>query len=71
MARVVASSWEEVGSRDETGPIVNISYTCPKCNMNTGNIILISARGLNKIDSGFETDQDCEICGKSLTIECR
>ena len=71
MARVVALEWEDVVDRDETGAIVDIKYICPNCNSRTGNIILIGASDLYKIDNGFETDQECEICGESLTIECR
>jgi hypothetical protein len=69
--RTIAINWVEVVKRDETGAIVNIDYSCPYCHCDTGELILIGASNVDKIDNGFETDQVCGICGKDVTIECR
>lgn len=69
--RAIATNWVEVVKRDETGAIVNIDFTCPYCHFDTGELILIGGGNIDKIDSGFETDQVCGICGKKIIIECR
>lgn len=68
--RTIATSWE-VTIRDETGAMVNIGYTCPYCHYDTGELISIGAGDRDKIDSGFETDQECSICGEAIIVECR
>ena len=67
--RVKATNWETI-TRDETGAMVNINYICPHCHLPTDNFILIGEQNVNKIDSPWETDQVCEICGKDVIIEC-
>ena len=68
--RTIATNWE-VFSKDETGALVNINYTCPNCNFATGDMILIGAGNVDKVDRSFETDQVCGICNKEVIIECR
>jgi hypothetical protein len=68
--RTIATNWEVI-SRDETGAMVNIDYTCPHCHFDTGEMILIGAGNVDKIDSGFETDQVCSVCDEGIIIECR
>lgn len=68
--RTIATKWEVI-VKDETGAMVNIDYSCPYCHYNTGELIVIGASDVEKIDSCFETDQVCGICGKDLIIECR
>ncbi|GAA0109266.1 hypothetical protein [Clostridium tertium] len=68
--RVVASNWTVV-IKDETGAFVNIDYNCPYCHLDSGELISIGANNLDKINSSFETDQVCCICGKDVIIECR
>lgn len=63
--RTVATSWEVI-SKDETGAMVNIDYTCPNCNYDTGELILVGACNVDKIDDGFETDQVCGICDQEV-----
>lgn len=67
--RTIATNWVVV-SKDETGAFVNIDYTCPYCLYDTGELILIGAGNIDKINSSFETDQVCNICGKDVIIEC-
>ena len=69
--RTIATNWVVVGGKDETGAMVNIDYMCPYCHYDTGELIFIGAGNVDKIDSGFETDQVCGICGKDIIIECR
>jgi len=69
--RTIATNWVVVGGKDETGAMVNIDYTCPYCHYDTGELIFIGAGNVDKIDSGFETDQVCGTCGKDVIIECR
>lgn len=54
--RTIASNFEVI-VKDETGAMLNIDYTCPYCRYDTGELISIGADNVNKIDSGFETDQ--------------
>jgi len=68
--RTIATNWVVV-SKDETGAFVNIDYTCPYCHYDTGELILIGADNVDKIDSSFETDQVCGVCGEAVIIECR
>ena len=67
--RCTATNWTVV-TKDATGAFVSISFSCPYCHFDTGELILIGASNLDKIDSSFETDQVCEICGKDVIIEC-
>ena len=64
-----ATNWEVV-VRDETGAMVNIDYVCPHCGYSTGNLISIGASNLWYLDGSWETDQECEVCGKAVTIGC-
>jgi hypothetical protein len=68
--RTIATNWVVV-SKDETGAMVNIDYVCPYCHYDTGELILIGAGNVAKIDNGFETDQVCGVCEKDVIIECR
>ncbi len=68
--RTIATNWVVI-SKDETGAIVNIDYTCPFCHFATGELILIGAGNVDKVDSGFETEQVCGTCDKDVIIECR
>lgn len=54
--KTIATNWVVI-AKDETGAMVNIDYTCPYCHYNTGELISIGAGDVDKIDSGFETDQ--------------
>ena len=68
--RTIATNWEVI-IRDVTGAMVNIDYICPYCHYATGELISIGADNADKVDTGFETDQFCGTCGKSVIIECR
>jgi hypothetical protein len=68
--RTIATKWVVV-SKDETGAFVDIDYTCPYCHFDTGEFILIGSDNFDKIDSSFETDQVCSVCGKAVIIGCR
>lgn len=68
--RTIATNFEVI-VKDETGAMVNIDYTCPYCHYNTGELITIGSDNVEKIDSDFETDQVCGVCGKDVIIECR
>ena len=64
-----ATNWEIV-VRDENGAMVNIDYVCPHCGCSTGNFISVGASNVNCLDGSWETDQECGICGESVTIAC-
>ena len=68
--RTISTMWE-IMSKDDTGALINIDYICPYCDSSTGEIILVGADNVDKIDNGFETDQVCGNCYKDLIIECR
>ena len=68
--RTIATKWD-LFSRDETGGLGFLDYTCPYCHWDNDETILIGAGNLDKIDNDFETDQVCAICGKDVIIECR
>lgn len=67
--RTTATNWEVI-VRDETGAMVNIDYVCPHCGYSTGELISIGASGVDCLDGAWETDQECGICGESVTIVC-
>ena len=67
--RTTATNWEVI-SRDDSGAMVNINYVCPHCGLSTGNLILIGAGNVGCLDGSWETDQECDICGGSVTIAC-
>ena len=67
--RTTATNWEVV-VRDAGGAMVNIDYVCPHCGYSTGNFILIGASSVGCLDGSWETDQECEVCGKKVTIAC-
>lgn len=69
--RVVATSWDIIGDKNETGVMIDLSYTCPYCHFEAGDLILIGPDNADKIDGGFETDQVCNICDKDVIVECR
>ena len=68
--KTTSTSWEVI-SKDDTGAMVNIDYSCPYCHFDTGELIFVGAGNVDKVDSGFETDQVCGVCGKDVIIECR
>ena len=68
--RTTATNWEVI-SRSDEGAMVNIDYVCPHCGYATGELILVGASGVRHLDSSWETDQECPICGESVTIGCR
>lgn len=68
--RTTATNWVVI-SKDETGAFVNIDYVCPHCHFATGELILVGAGNVDKIDRGFETDQVCGICDNDVIIVCR
>ncbi len=71
MAKTIhASDWEEVTGRDETGAIVNVDYTCPGCGCDTSNRFFVGPDNLHILDSSFETDVTCDICGEKLVVIC-
>lgn len=67
--RTTATNWEVI-VRDETRAMVNIDYVCPHCGYSTGELISIGASGVDCLDGSWETDQECGICGESVTIVC-
>lgn len=68
--RTVATSWNLIGDKNETGAMIDLNYTCPYCHFETGDIIFIGPANVDKIDGGFETDQVCGICDKDVIVEC-
>ena len=64
-----ATNWDVIG-RDATGAMVNIDYVCPYCGYSTGELISIGADKVDALDGSWATDQECGICGKTVTIEC-
>lgn len=68
--RTIATSYQ-VGSKDETGAFVDFTYTCPYCDFEGSEIILVGASNLDKVDNDFETDRECLYCGKDIIVECR
>ena len=67
--RTTATSWEVI-ARDENGAMVNIDYDCPHCGYSTGELISVGVGGVSCLDGSWETDQECGICGKDVTIVC-
>lgn len=63
-----ANSWEIV-AQDETGVILNVNYTCPNCDYNTGEIVTVY--DIAKINTGsFEIDMYCDICSTWTRVAC-
>ena len=69
MAKTATASWSIV-TRDEQGAIIDISFECPHCHYNTGDIIFVGESGVGKLDGSWETDQVCKICDKEVTVQC-
>ena len=69
--RVTADSWSEMTGRDETGAIIDIKFTCPYCDSTNYANFFVRPSNFGIIDSGFETDQECDDCGKKVIVECR
>ena len=67
--RTTATSWEII-TRGEDGAMVNIDYVCPHCGSATGELILVGAGDVDRLDGAWETDQICTICDVEVTIEC-
>lgn len=68
--RTIATNWSLICEKDETGAMIDLSYTCPHCHFETGDIIFIGSANVDKIDGGFETDQVCGICDENVIVEC-
>lgn len=66
--RTKAENFSKI-SADETGILMNITFVCPYCHYETGGLILTGPNC--NVDSDFETDQTCDICGKNVIVECR
>ena len=69
MAKRTTSTSVDYISTDETGAMVSFSNDCPYCHFATGEMIFVGATGLGAVNSGFETDQVCGVCGKDVIIE--
>ena len=69
--RTFATKWEDVIPRDATGGFVGLDYTCPYCHYDNAEVIYIDAGNIGKIDTDFETDQVCKICGKDVIVVCQ
>jgi len=67
--KIIATHWNII-IKDETVSFVIIDYNCPYCHFDTGELILVGAGNLDKINKSFETDQVCSVCGKDVIIEC-
>ena len=67
--RVTTTDWEVI-IKDETGAMIDLGYTCPYCQLENGGIISVSPGPDFDYDSGFETDQVCEFCGKDVIVVC-
>ncbi|MFJ7727318.1 hypothetical protein ACIQXV_14255 [Neobacillus sp. NPDC097160] len=67
--RTIATNFDV--SKDATGGLVNLNYTCPYCHYENYELIFIGAANMDKLDNDFETDQVCKICGRDVIIECR
>ncbi|WP_407272441.1 hypothetical protein [Radiobacillus sp. PE A8.2] len=68
--RTIAKNWDEV-NKDSTGCFVSVDYTCPHCDYDNYEMILVGADNIDKMDEDFETDQVCKICGEDVIVECR
>lgn len=54
-------------SVDSTGGAFSVDWTCPYCGAYNAGFYFTSNSDL--LD-GFETDQECDECGREVTIEC-
>lgn len=68
--RTVATNWDLV-AKNESGASIDLSYICPYCHFEAGDIIFIGSSNVDKIEGDFETDQVCDICGRNVIVECR
>ena len=69
MTRVTTSDWEVI-SVDSSGGMADIGWTCPHCQNPNGGLIFFSATNVD-VQNCFETDQECEVCGEKVIVECR
>lgn len=68
--RTQADQWHESGQRDETGTFIDLDFTCPYCGESNSKYIFVGESGLSCIDSGFEVDESCTMCGRDVIVEC-
>lgn len=68
--RTSTTDWSII-EKNETGAMIDLGYICPHCKLENGGVIFIGADNVDIIDNGFETDQECDFCGESITVECR
>ena len=67
MKKVFAEKAKASGN-DGTGVLVDVLYVCPYCHNLTGKMFISHQ---NDVDfSSFETDMECEYCGKKATVIC-
>ena len=64
-----ATAWSKVGPDDGSGSLIDLNYTCPHCDYPTGELIFIGPG--NDLEHGWETDQVCGVCDKSVTVMVR
>ena len=55
-------------TKDATGSIVKLIWTCPYCN-DTHTDLFFTSIDID-VDNGFEVDRECSYCSKTVTIEC-
>jgi len=65
---MIGSSYSVV-SQDENIAIVNGSYLCPYCEMNTSAQFTVNSGDFNLLDSGgFYDNLTCGFCGKNSSV---
>lgn len=71
--------WGDIGMRriratdvkidvDDTGGLISFDWECPYCHMT--NYAFTFSGNVEALSGDFQTDQECEYCGKSATVEC-
>lgn len=53
---------------DDTGGLISFDWECPYCHMT--NYAFTYSGNVEVVCGDFETDQECDYCGKSATVEC-
>ncbi|PKU88363.1 hypothetical protein CQR48_1622 [Bifidobacterium thermophilum] len=66
--RIYVDGWRI--NHDTTGALGDIVFTCPYCRSTTPNMLFVSTPKSELLESGFETDQCCNQCGRNVIVVC-